>query len=244
MRQEERIKANEETFKLYQNELENRALRIKRLEMQLSIQSDQIYSLKKEAARLKCERTPPASPNTLGFSSSASPESSHSASTVPEDSSSSSSSSSAAAAAELKEALATMAAEHSRTAAELSAVNETLLHYKTLGTTAFTLDSLPTQIYSHKLSLFIAASFLAYIQYVHCYHYNEHHHNSNYFYRPPLLSLFTITTTTSTTTTTTSTTNTTTYIHTVHTVHTAMLQCLICAKFIYTRNTYIHTCEI
>ena len=149
VRQEERIKANEETFKLYQNELENRALRIKRLEMQLSIQSDQIYSLKKEAARLKCERTPPASPNTLGFSSSASPESSHSASTVPEDSSSSSSSSSsAAAAAELKEALATMAAEHSRTAAELSAVNETLLHYKTLGTTAFTLDSLPTQIYS------------------------------------------------------------------------------------------------
>ena len=146
VRQEERIKANEETFKLYQNELENRALRIKRLEMQLSIQSDQIYSLKKEAARLKCERTPPASPNTLGFSSSASPESSHSASTVPEDSSSSSSS--AAAAAELKEALATMAAEHSRTAAELSAVNETLLHYKTLGTTASTLDSLPTQIYS------------------------------------------------------------------------------------------------
>ena len=160
MRQEERIKANEETFKLYQNELENRALRIKRLEMQLSIQSDQIYSLKKEAARLKCERTPPASPNTLGFSSSASPESSHSASTVPEDSSSSSSSSAAAAAAaaaELKEALATMAAEHSRTAAELSAVNETLLHYKTLGTTASTLDSLPTQIYSHKLSLFIVS---------------------------------------------------------------------------------------
>ena len=158
MRQEERIKANEETFKLYQNELENRALRIKRLEMQLSIQSDQIYSLKKEVARLKCERTPPASPNTLGFSSSASPESSHSASTVPEDSSSSSSSSAAAAAAaELKEALATMAAEHSRTAAELSAVNETLLHYKTLGTTASTLDSLPTQIYSNKLSLFIVS---------------------------------------------------------------------------------------
>jgi len=53
--------------------------------------------------------------------------------------------------------LATMAAEHSRTAAELSAVNETLLHYKTLGTTASTLDSLPTQIYSHKLSLIIVS---------------------------------------------------------------------------------------
>lgn len=136
VRQEERIKANEETFKLYQNELENRALRIKRLEMQLSIQSDQIYSLKKELARLKCESTPPASPNNIIFnSSSASPQSSHSASTVPEDSSSSSSSSSSAELWKVKEALAIMASEHSKTAAELSAVNETIMHYKTLGTT-------------------------------------------------------------------------------------------------------------
>ena len=45
-RQEEIIKSNEETFKLYQQELENRALRIKRLEMQVATQSEQIIQLK------------------------------------------------------------------------------------------------------------------------------------------------------------------------------------------------------
>lgn len=54
-RQEERIKQNEETFGLYQKELETRALRIKRLEMQLSIQSDKMVTLKKEMISLKAE---------------------------------------------------------------------------------------------------------------------------------------------------------------------------------------------
>lgn len=129
-RQDERIKSNEETIRLYQQELENRALRIKRLEMQLSMQSDQIYTLKKEASQKKISS--PTSEST------ASPTTSTSTTISSDDASShlhlpsvdDNNVTLTAALRKAKEDLAVMAAEHNRTAAELSAMTETMLRYK------------------------------------------------------------------------------------------------------------------
>jgi len=144
-RQDERLKSNEETIRLYQQELENRAVRIKRLELQLSMQSDQIYTLKKEASQKKTtsptESTTITSSTSTTITSDDSPPQLH---TTPVTTTSTTppcgddNATLAAALRKAKEELAVMAAEHSRTAAELSSMTETMLRYKAIGELYFT----------------------------------------------------------------------------------------------------------
>jgi len=128
-RQDERIKSNEETIRLYQQELENRALRIKRLEMQLSMQSDQIYTLKKEMSQKKISSPTSESTSTTTTTATNDDSSPLSSPTSP-SSSGDDNASLVVALRKAKEELAVMAAEHSRTAAELSTMTDTMLRYK------------------------------------------------------------------------------------------------------------------